>query len=187
MEVEIEVFERKSQNKGDIKRLRRENKVPVVIYSQGKEGENGTITKESFDAVLRDLEQGFLPSTIFVLKTKSGKKRKAIIKDIQYDVTSYNVLHIDFLELVDGQEVSLNIPLQCLGEADCVGVKGGGYLRPMMRHVKVKCLPKYIPESFQIDIRDLDIRQNKRVSDIKFPEHVTSLVRPEEVVATIVK
>lgn len=187
MEVEVELFERKAQSKGEAKKLRREEKIPVVVYSKGKDGQSAAITKESIDTVLRNLETGYLPTTIFILKDAKGKKRKAIVKDIQYKVTTYDVLHIDFLELTDDHPVEIKVPLECLGTMECVGVKAGGYLRQLSRHIKVRCLPRYIPSHFEIDVRDLDIRDVKKVSDIQFPKQILPLAPLNEVIATIAK
>src|SRR5438445_8839691 len=100
MEVEIEMFPRNAKNQGETKVLRREGKIPCVLYSKGAVGENGFVNKEAIDTVLRELEFGFLPTTVFSIKNKSGKNCKAIIKDITYKVTTYEVLHIDFMELI---------------------------------------------------------------------------------------
>jgi large subunit ribosomal protein L25 len=187
MEVEMELFARDVKSKGQTKALRREGKIPCVVYSKGSVGENYTVASEAIEKVLRELEFGFLPTTVFVLKDKAGKKRKAIIKDIQYKVTSYDVLHIDFLELIADQPVNLKVPLQCLGTADCVGIKAGGFLRQVKIHIPVRCLPKNIPSHFEVDVKDVDIRQVKRVSDIRMPKDVVPLVKQQDVVATVVK
>ena len=187
MEVEIEIFPRSATNQGETKVLRREGKVPCVLYSKGAIGENGYVTKEAIETVLRELEFGFLPTTVFIIKDKSGKTRKAIIKDIDYKVTTYEVQHIDFLELVEDREIDIKVPVRCLGVIECVGVKAGGFLRQIKQHIAVRCLPKNIPSYFEIDVKDLDIRQVKRLKDIKLPKNVVPLVKPDDVVVTVVK
>lgn len=187
MEVEVEVFARNAKNKGEAKEHRREGNVPCVIYSSGTVGQNGFIKKEAIETVIRNLEFGFLPTTVFILKDASGKKRKAIIKDIQYKVTTYAILHVDFLELIEDRKVNVKVPLQCLGTVDCVGVKAGGFLRQVLLHVPVRCLPKDIPTHFEVDVKDVDIRHTKRVADIAIPKGVVPLVKATDVVATVVK
>ena len=91
-----------------------------------------------------------------------GKRARAIVKDIQYNVASYDVEHIDFLLLSDDQIVTVNVPIQILGVAECPGIKLGGTFRQVIRTLKVSCLPKDIPSEFQIDIHDLNIAQSKR-------------------------
>ncbi len=187
MEIEMEFFPRKVNSRGQLKALRRDGKVPCVFYSKGSENEVGYVNKDAVDTVLRELEFGFLPTTVFLLKDKAGKTRKAIIKDIQYHVTTYNVLHVDFLELVTERLVDIKVPVQCLGTIECVGVKAGGFLRQVKQHIEVRCLPRYIPSHFEVDVRDLDVRQVKRVSDITIPAHVTPRIKSSDVVVTVVK
>ena len=93
-----------------------------------------------FEAVLRKLPKGYLPTTIFELDME-GKTKKAIVKDIQYHPTTYRILHLDFLILEPKITVDVKVPINCIGEADCVGVKLGGFVRPVKRHVEVRCLP----------------------------------------------
>lgn len=187
MEVEIEIFSRSAKNQGETKRLRREGKVPVVIYSRGKANENGYVNREDIDTVLRNLESGYLPTTVFLLKDKAGKKRKSIVKDIQYQVTSYDVNHIDFLELSENNNVDVKVPVEFTGAQECLGVKAGGFLRQVMRHVPVRCLPKHIPSHFTIDVKDLEIMHAKRIKDLALPSHVLPLVQPNDVIVTVIK
>jgi large subunit ribosomal protein L25 len=177
---------RPSTKKGDTKQIRREGKVPAILYSVGKPNQQLTLEAAEFNAVLREMKQGHLGTTIFHLKI-DGKERKAIIKDIQYQLTTYKVSHIDFEELFDEVPVSVKVPISCTGVADCTGIKLGGFLRQIIRHVKVECLPKHIPAEFQVDVRDLGIKQAKKLSDIKIPQGVKPLAKMDEVVVVVSK
>jgi len=187
MEVEVELIPRVIKSKGATKALRRQGTIPCVVYSKGTVGPNCAVSKVAIDTVLRELETGFLPTTIFILKDASGKKRRAIIKDIQYKVTTYEVEHIDFMELIDDVKIDVKVPLQCLGVIECVGIKAGGYLRQVKLHIPVRCFPKDIPSHFEVNVQDVDIRQTRRLSDVKIPARVIPLMKPEDVVVTIVK
>lgn len=83
--------------------------------------------------------------------------------------------------------VDVKVPINCIGEADCVGVKLGGFVRPVKRHVDVRCLPEDIPTDFKIDIKSLEIGQAKRVSDIDAGETVRLLAKPKEILVVIAK
>jgi large subunit ribosomal protein L25 len=187
MHPEVDFFPRPAKTKGETKKLRREGFIPCVVYSMGKPGLNIACKKVSIDTVLRELEFGFLPTTVFSLKDEKGKKIKAIVKDIQYEVTSYDVLHIDFLELNDAEKIEVKVPVRCLGVTDCAGCKAGGFLRQVLRHVPVRCLPKDIPSFFEIDVKDLEIWHKKRIQDLVMPKNVTPLLELTEVVATVIK
>jgi large subunit ribosomal protein L25 len=112
---------------------------------------------------------------------------KAIVKDIHYHVASYAIEHIDFAILDPHREVTVNVPITILGLADCVGVKLGGFMRQVIRALKVSCLPKHIPKAFELDIRDLNVAQSKRLSDIAIPDSVRPLGRMNEVAVVIAK
>jgi large subunit ribosomal protein L25 len=186
MEVEIELFSRKKTKKSENNRLRREGKIPCVVYSKGAVGVSGTVNRADIDACLRKLEYGFLPTTVFLLKNENGKITRAIIKEMQYEVTTYKVNHIDFFELTS-DEIDLKVPVRCLGGNDCPGVKAGGFLRQVWLHVPVSCLPQNIPASFNVDVKDLEMRQAKRVRDLSIPQGVRVRIPENEVIATVIK
>ena len=177
---------RTSTKKSDTKQLRREGKIPAILYSVGKPNVQLIINRDEMEAVLRQMKQGHLGTTVFHVKI-DGKEKSVIIKDIQYQLTTYNISHIDFEELFDDVPVSVKVPIQCIGIADCVGVKMGGFLRQVIRHLKVECLPPHLPENFSIDVRDLGIKQSKRLSDMVIPKGVKPLAKMDEVVAVVSK
>ncbi|MBY0528622.1 MAG: 50S ribosomal protein L25 [Rhabdochlamydiaceae bacterium] len=177
---------RTGEKKSDIKQIRREGDIPAVIYSAKTQPEKLIIVGPEFGAILRGVKPGQLPTTVFTL-SDGKRERKAIIKDIQYHLTSYRVSHIDFEELSDDVAVSVKVPINCVGIADCQGIKLGGFLRQVIRHVKVECLPKNIPSQFLIDVKDLGMRQSKRLRDLILPAGVKLLAAAEEVIVVIAK
>jgi large subunit ribosomal protein L25 len=177
----------RSSKKNEAKRARREGKIPAVIYSQGNEAETIAVDAEQFASCLREVQRGHLPTTRFSLEDNAGKVRNAIIKDIQYHPVTYQVLHLDFEELLEDVSVNVRVPLEFTGVADCVGVKQGGVLRQVIRHLKVQCLPKYMPSKFIIDVKDLELKQSKKLNTIQFGEGVRPLARLDEVAVVIVK
>jgi len=183
--MQLSTFKRDIQRR-ETARIRREKDIPAVIYSPGKEAEIITVKGDEFRAILRKMKQGLLPTTVFSLQLDK-KERKAIVKEIQYDVTTYDVIHLDFQELFDNVPVNVNVPIQCVGVADCVGVKLGGFLRQVIRFVKVNCLPKDIPQEFSIDVKDLGIHQSRRLKDLSLPKGVKPLASLNEVVVAISK
>jgi large subunit ribosomal protein L25 len=177
---------RTAQKKNDVKRIRRAGDVPGVIYSSKKGTESICVKGEEFAAILRSVAPGQLPTTVFALDL-GGKERKALIKDVQYDPTTYRPIHLDFEELLDGVMVNVKVPISCTGVVDCVGIKLGGFLRQVIREVRVQCLPKDIPTSFAVDVSSLAIHQTKRLADIQMPKGVRPLALLTEVVVVIAK
>lgn len=177
---------RPSTKKSDTKQIRREGKIPAILYSAGQPNQQLTLSKDEMGAILRQMKPGHLGTTVFHLKL-DGKEKRAIIKDIQYQLTTYEISHIDFEELFEDVPVSVKVPIQCIGVADCVGVKLGGFLRQVIRHVRVECLPKHIPTNFSVDVQDLGIKQSKKLSDIAIPQGVKPLAKMDEVVVVVSK
>lgn len=177
---------RASTKKSDTKQIRREGNIPAILYSADQPNVQLTLKGDEMGAILRNMKPGHLGTTIFHLNL-NGKEKRAIIKDIQYQLTTYEVSHIDFEELFDDVPVSVKVPIQCTGVADCVGVKLGGFLRQVIRHVRVECLPKHIPAQFLIDVQDLGIKQSKKLSDIAIPQGVKPLAKLDEVVVVVSK
>jgi large subunit ribosomal protein L25 len=184
--MKLIVKPREGDKKSDIKQIRREGNIPAIIYSSKSQPKKVVLEGEEFKAALRKLKPGHLPTQVFTL-VEGKAERRVVVKDIQYHLTTYNVAHIDFSELFEDALVSVKVPVTCVGVADCVGIKLGGFLRQVMRHVKVECLPKEIPSEFSVDVKDLGIRQSRRLKDIQIPKGVRPLVNMEEVIVVIAK
>lgn len=182
----ISVFPRTSNKKSDPKKNRREGEVPGVIYGLNKANHNICVKLEEIQAILRKIPQGLLPTTVFELQ-EGDKTHKALVKEIQYHHATYAIQHIDFALLADDRMVTINVPIQVEGMADCVGIKLGGFLRHIIRSFKVKCLPQNIPSFFTIDVRALDITHSKTLGDIQMPEGVRPMVKLNEVAVVIAK
>ena len=184
--MKLTVSKRAGEKKSELTQLRYQGEIPGAIYMKGRECEKVALSGDEFSAVIRELPRGHLPTTIFDLKYQ-GKAVKAIIKDIQYHPTTYKVLHLDFLMLDDASPVAIQVPVTFVGETECVGVKLGGFVRPVKRHIKVRCFPKDIPSDFKLDIRNLSIGESKRIADIDFGHAVRPLAQSKEIVVVIAK
>ena len=185
--MDLKIFKRISLKKGTSKDLRRKNNIPAVLYTPGKENENIYINKDDFNKILAKIKKDRLSTTVFSLKTEDNKSIKAIVKDIQYHIISYKVIHIDFQGLVENRKVNLKVPIECIGEENCPGIKLGGALRQALRKVKIKCLPKDIPSEFIVDIKDLNILEKILVKGIEMPKGVELVTSENQVAALIAK
>lgn len=184
--MKLALTKREGSTKGETNRIRREGNIPAILYGHGHATLKAVVPGPLFRAVLRDLEPGQLATRVFELEL-DGKKHSAIVKDIQYHPATYAIEHIDFAFLTSGRPVTVKVPIQILGVADCPGVKLGGTFRQVIRTLKVTCLPKDIPSEFQVDIRNLNISESKRLSDIEMPANVKPLALMNEVVVVIAK
>jgi large subunit ribosomal protein L25 len=187
MMITLNCVERTETSKGGVRRIRREGLIPAVIYSKGNEVVLESIPKAEFDKALRNMQSGFLTTTVFILKDAKGNERKALAREVQYHPTSYEVIHIDFMELDPSREITVKVPVEMLNTVDCIGSKLGGQLRYVTRHIKVRCLPGVMPSHFSIDVKEVNIRQSRRVKDIVIPTGVTCLTHANDVVLTVNK
>ncbi len=186
--MKLNAVERTNKKKSEAERLRRAGAIPAVLYSPGRENVMISVSAQEFQAILRSIKSGHLSTSVFTLVI-DGKECKAVIKDIQYHPTSYAVLHLDFQELVKGGTISVKVPIACSGVVDCIGVKLGGFLRQVIRTIKVECPSEAtaIPSEFIIDVKDLNLFQKKRLSELKMPKGVRPLASMDEVVVVVAK
>ncbi|MCC5831893.1 MAG: 50S ribosomal protein L25/general stress protein Ctc [Chlamydiales bacterium] len=184
--MELTVSGRQPGKKSEIKKIRREGHIPAILYSKGEKGREIVVDGNAFLKVLNQIEKGTLSSVVFTLNL-DGNSVKAIIKDIQYAVTSYDIVHLDFEQLHDDVPVTLNIPLKFLNAVECAGVKLGGVLRQVIRQVKVRCLPKDIPDRFNLDVRDLTMGQSLKLNKLQIPSGVTPVTGLNEVAVVVAK
>ena len=184
--MKVSVFKRTTGKKGETNRIRREGNIPAVLYANNVAPETIYVNGDEVRTILRNMKQGQLSTTVFELH-QDKKTHKAIVKDIQYQVATYDVEHIDFLLLSDNVPVTVNVPITVTGAADCAGIKLGGFLRQAIRTLKVSCLPKHIPQEFVVDVRDMNVADSKRLSEIALPETVKPLGRMTEVAIVVAK
>jgi large subunit ribosomal protein L25 len=185
--MKLSYSKRDAARKSESKKIRREGSIPAVLYSRGEKAETITVESNAFTALLRQVIPGRLSTTVFTLNIEGGKAKRAILKEIQYEPTTYDVIHLDFEELYDDHKVNVKVPIVCIGAAECPGIKLGGVLRQVIRAVPVSCLPKDMPEFFQLDVSSMSMRDARRLSDLTIPETVRPLVDLNEVAVAIVK
>jgi large subunit ribosomal protein L25 len=140
------------------RQLRSEEKVPGVIYGGAKEV-NFSAPLASFKTLV------YTPDFQLAEIKVEGKSYKCILKDLQFDKVTDELIHADFLELVEDKKVIATIPLKFTGAAK--GVKDGGKLITKMKALKVKTLPKYLKENIEVDLTNLELNGNVRVEDVK--------------------
>ncbi len=160
---------REDQGKGASRRLRREGKIPAIIYGAGHPARSITF---DHNKVVQQLENESFYSSI--LNVKIGEKSQAaILKDVQRHPAKRQIMHIDLQRIVEDQAIKMNVPIHYLGEEDAVGVRdGGGTVTKMVNDVEVTCLPKDLPEYLELDITALELDEMMYLTDIKLPEGV---------------
>jgi len=148
---------RANVGKKDAKAVRRAFCVPCVLYG-GKEQLHFSVPDKSFKDVI------FTPEACYIALNIDGKEYKAILQDVQYHPVTDIVYHVDMLELVDGKEITMAIPVNVTGVAP--GILRGGKLVQKLRKLKIKALPEHMPDAINVDINNLDINDSVKVSDL---------------------
>jgi large subunit ribosomal protein L25 len=160
---------REDQGKGASRRLRREGKVPAIIYGAGRPPR-----QLSFDhnRVIQQLAHESFFSSILNIKV-GNKSQAAIVKDVQRHPAKNRIMHLDFQRIVAGEKIRMNVPIHYINAETAIGVKqGGGSVSQLMSDVEVSCFPKDLPEYFEVDIVGLDLDEMLHLSDIKLPAGV---------------
>lgn len=155
--VALQGNKRTDRGTTNAKALRTEEKIPAVLYG-GKENTHFTVNEIQFGKIINS------PNVYFVDLDIDGAKHRAIIKDVQFHPVTDKVLHIDFLEAVEGQPLTVNLPIKLTGQSR--GVLNGGKLRVVTRRLKVRGLAEAMPEFITIDISPLRIGQSIKVEAI---------------------
>ena len=160
---------REDQGKGASRRLRREGKVPAIIYGAGRPPR-----KLAFDhnRVIQQLQNESFYSSILNIKV-GDKSQAAIVKDIQRHPARPFIMHMDFQRIVADEKIKMNVPIHYLNTEAAAGVKlEGGSVMQLMNDVEVSCLPKDLPEYFEVDVEHLELNEMLHLSDIKVPDGV---------------
>lgn len=174
--IKIEGTLRSDFGKKASRQIRSEEQIPCVIY-----GGEQTVHFSAPAASFRHLV--YTPEFQLAEISIDGKMHKCIMKDLQFDVVTDTLSHIDFLELVEDKKVIANLPLKYTGQPE--GVKAGGRLELKMKTIKVRTLPKYLKEAIEVNIATLKLNENMRVEDI-VTENMEIMNSPRIPIASIV-
>jgi len=180
--VELKAKARTETGKGVARQTRREGSFPAVLYGEGEEPQPLSVDNKDFYPVIRTAAG---ENVILNLKIEGAKKDsgKTIIRDIQYHPVSRDILHVDFQHISMTKMITVNVPIETVGES--VGVKvDGGILDFVLREVEVECLPVNIPDAIKVDVAALEIGNSIQVSDLSV-EDARIVADPEATVITI--
>ena len=178
----IEATNRTTKTKGDINKIRADGMVPGIIYGGTEENKKISLSKKQIKILLE--KENFL-SNIIKIKLE-GKDLEVLPRDISYHTTSDEPIHIDFLRIVKGANVILEVPVKFINNEKSLGLKRGGVLNIVRRKVELKCPAENIPTELIVDLDGLDIGSSIKISSIKLPENVFPTIQGRDfVVATV--
>ena len=161
--LELNANIRTTVGNGPARRMRQSGQIPAVLYGPGAETVLLSVNISDFDQVLKKSGAGQLLLNL-VIQDSETYTRSAMVKELQTHPVSRNFLHVDFYEIAMDRKIKVKVPIVTTGMAK--GVELGGVLQIVRREIEVLCLPFEVPESFEIDIADLDIGDSIHVKDI---------------------
>jgi large subunit ribosomal protein L25 len=180
-DYKVQAKVREGRGKNDARRARREGMVPITVYGGGAETVAAVAPLSDLAAILRS-ESG--RNTIFTIDVEGIGASEVMFHDRQIDPVKGRLIHADLTRLVKGQKIEVTVPLHLTGEP--VGVKEKqGVLEQIVREIDIRCEPREIPDSLDVDVSNLDVHDVLHVSDIPVSEAIEILTDPELVIATV--
>jgi large subunit ribosomal protein L25 len=180
-DYKVQAKVRDGRGKNDARRARREGMVPVTVYGGGAETVAAVAPLSELAAILRS-DAG--RNTIFTIDVEGVGASEVMFHDRQIDPVKGRLIHADLTRLVKGQKIEVTVPLHLVGEP--IGVKEKqGVLEQIIREIEIRCEPREIPDTLEVDVSNLDVHDLLHVSDIPVSETVEILTDPEQVIATV--
>ena len=178
----IDANTRNTKSKGDIRSLRLNGNVPGIIYGGTDKNEKVSVSKKTLKSLID--KENFL-SNIITLNL-DGKPQNVLPREITYNVISDEPTHIDFLRIVTGVKIRIEVPVQFINHETSPGLKRGGVLNIVRRKIELKCPSEKIPEVIVIDLDGIEIGESFKISSIKLEDGVTPTILGRDfVIATL--
>ena len=178
----LEANTRNTKTKGDIRSLRLAGNIPGIIYGGTEQNQKVTVLKKTLKSLIE--KENFL-SNIITLNL-DGKPQNVLPRDITYNVISDEPTHIDFLRVVPGVKIRIEVPVQFINHETSPGLKRGGVLNIVRRKIELKCPSEKIPKAIVIDLNGIEIGESFKISSIKLEEGVTpTIIGRDFVIATL--
>jgi large subunit ribosomal protein L25 len=178
----LKATKRETATAGQLNKLRDSGFIPGILYGGKDSNAKISIEKKLIKNILKS--ESFLSSVLDL--DLDGNKLKVIPRDVAYNVISDDPIHIDFMRVVPGTKIILEIPVKFINNSDCPGLKVGGVLNIVRRKVELKCPAENIPEEIIVDLSGLEIGTSIKISSIKLPENVNpTIIGRDFVIATV--
>ena len=178
----LKAIKRSSTSTGTNNKLRSEGLIPAILYGGKDANQNISVQKKEIKNLVNS--ETFL-SKVLELDI-DGKKEKVIPRDVAYNVVSEEPIHIDFMRIVAGKKIILEIPVKFINHPDSPGLKRGGVLKIVRRKIELKCPAEKIPNEIVIDLTGTDIGTSIKISSVKLEENVVPTITDRDfVIATV--
>ena len=178
----IEASIRNTNTKGEVNALRSKGIVPAIVYGGKNQNQKISVSKKVIKLLVD--KENFL-SNILTLNIE-GNSQNVLPREIKFDTITDEPMHVDFLRIVKGAKIALEIPVKFINNEKSPGLKRGGVLNIVRRKIELKCPTENIPDELVVDLENKDIGESFKISSIKLPEGVTPTIQGRDfVVATL--
>lgn len=168
--IELTAEPRTDLGKGASRRLRKAGLVPAIIYGGDAEPVSINLVHHDF---FNQLDNDSIYTQILSMKVGKSKKEEVILRDLQRHPFKQLIMHADFQRIDQKKAIHVTVPIHCINEETCHGVKmEGGLLNHLQSEVEIMCLPKNLPEFLELDVAELKLGESLHLSDIKMPDGV---------------
>lgn len=173
----ISVSAREDSGTSSMRRLRRTDQVPGVIYGTNKVSQSIAVESRVLTHAFQN--ESFLSQIVDL--SVDGESQQVVVREVQRHPATDRIIHVDFLRIDEDQEITMSIPLRFINESQCVGVRlGGGTISHNLVEVEVSCLPRNLPESIEVDLEEVDLGESIHLSDLALPDGVQFTAYSEE-------
>ena len=180
--ISLDANTRNNKTKGELSAIRDSGNVPAIIYGGKEKNEKISISKKILKTTIE--KENFL-SNIITLSV-NGKNQNVLPREVVYDVLTDEPIHIDFLRVVPGVKIKIEVPVEFINHEKSPGLKRGGVLNIVRRKVELKCPSEKIPEKLTIDLDNVDIGESFKISSIKLDTDVVPTIQGRDfVIATL--
>jgi len=178
----LEANIRDNQSKGQLNILRKNGNVPAIVYGGKEQNQKISISKKLLKTLIE--KENFLSSMIKL--NIEGKTQNVLPREVKYHIISDEPTHVDFLRVLPGVKIKIEVPVNFINQEDSPGLKKGGVLNIVRRKVELKCPSEKIPESLTIDLSGVDIGESFKISSVKLdPEVIPTIQGRDFVIATL--
>ena len=173
---------RNTKTKGDLSSLRNNGSLPAIIYGGEAQNEKISISKKLLKTLIE--KENFLSSIVTL--NVDGKPQNVLPREIKYHIITDEPIHVDFLRVVKGVKIRIEVPVQFINHEKSPGLKRGGVLNIVRRKVELRCPSEKIPENLVIDLDGVDIGESFKISSINLETDVAPTIRGRDfVIATL--
>lgn len=173
---------RKEHGKGAARALRRDGKVPGILYGKGHEPISISLPLKN---VAMEYARGRFRSRLVDIVLEDGKTVQALPKDLQFHPVTDVIEHVDFIKVDQNTTLHVDVPVKFLGQEKAVGLKRGGVLNIVRHEIEFVCAATKIPTHIEVNIQDMDIGDSIHINEIMLPEGVTPVIKRNFTIATI--